>query len=181
MFEKGTLGWRLKPLPSSFGIFTVLEDLGTKEFVTRNNNKVYHRRAVFLCPHCYSPFEATVDNIKRGLTTKSCGCHKNTHGLTNTVLYSRWTSMQGRCYNPDKADFNIYGAKGVTVCEEWRTNFVSFYTWAIDNGFSPELVIDKDILCDKLNISPKLYSPDTCQWITVKENATYAGLQTRYN
>lgn len=35
------------------------------------------------------------------------------------------------------------------------------------------LVIDKDILCTKLNIRPKIYSPETCLWITKKENDSY--------
>lgn len=33
-----------------------------------------------------------------------------------------------------------------------------------------DLVLDKDIICEKENISPKIYSPKTCMWVTVAEN-----------
>ena len=33
------------------------------------------------------------------------------------------------------------------------------------------MTIDKDELCEKNNISPKRYSPETCVWKTASENA----------
>ena len=40
----------------------------------------------------------------------------------------------------------------------------------MSSGFKEELELDKDILCEKLNIYPKIYSPETCMWITKREN-----------
>ncbi|RKY40406.1 MAG: hypothetical protein DRP85_08620 [Candidatus Makaraimicrobium thalassicum] len=96
------------------------------------------------------------------------------HGKSDTVLFSRWLGMRNRCYNTKQADYSRYGAKGVTVCDEWKNNFQTFYDWAIENGFSPELQIDKDMLCDELGISPKIYSPNTCKWVTQQENSSYS-------
>ena len=34
--------------------------------------------------------------------------------------------------------------------------------------------LDKDILCQNMNISPKIYSPQTCMFISKKENISEA-------
>jgi hypothetical protein len=86
---------------------------------------------------------------------------------------SRYTQMILRCYNEDTKAYKNYGAKGVTVCDEWLNSFDAFVSWCEANGYSEELVLDKDILSDKLGISPKVYSPETCQFITEKENREY--------
>ncbi|RKX43650.1 MAG: XRE family transcriptional regulator [Verrucomicrobia bacterium] len=80
--------------------------------------------------------------------------------------------MKARCNNPKDAQYKTYGAKGVTVCKEWRT-VSKFLEWALPK-WEKGLVLDKDILSDKLNIFPHIYSPDTCQFITRKENNEYS-------
>ncbi len=180
-FTCGTFGSRLKALDKTYGDFKVIKDLGTKEFKTKFDNIVNHRRAVFLCPYGDHHFEATVDNIKRGLVRKSCGCHKYRHGEEQTVLYSRWLSMKGRCYNKNKSDYYNYGGNGVTVCNAWKHNFNNFKDWAHSNGFREDLVIDKDELCDELGIYPKIYSPETCQWVTQSYNNSYTSSKRRSN
>ena len=88
----------------------------------------------------------------------------------NHRLYNIWKSMNNRAFHKT--------SKGkwyddVDMCQEWR-DFKVFRKWAEDNGYTDELCIDKDILCDHLKISPKVYSPDTCLWITREVNARYA-------
>lgn len=89
------------------------------------------------------------------------------------TLYRRWTGIKARCYNKNDTAYYQYGAIGVTMCKEWLANFESFKMWALSNGFKQELEIDKDMLCDKLDIKPKIYSPSTCQWVTKQENMSY--------
>lgn len=36
--------------------------------------------------------------------------------------------------------------------------------------------LDKDIICDKLKIYPKIYSKDTCMFIPKSDNGTYSNL-----
>lgn len=87
------------------------------------------------------------------------------HGLRNTRLYTIWTNMKQRCANPNASGYEFYGARGISVCDEWKSDFLSFYNWAISNGYSDELTIDR--------INPKgNYEPCNCRWYTIQEQAT---------
>lgn len=73
--------------------------------------------------------------------------------------------MRDRCYNATCSNYKTHGAKGVRVCDEWLNSPDNFIEWAIGNGFSIDLQLDKDIIGDG-----KLYSPKTCKWVTSLEN-----------
>lgn len=82
----------------------------------------------------------------------------NKHGLSRTRLYRIYNNMITRCYNKTKHNYKNYGGKGITVCDEWRTNFLEFYYWAIGAGYSDELTlerIDNDVGYNNVN----------CKWI----------------
>lgn len=110
------------------------------------------------------------DSLKQGLT-KSCGClnsemmkeRKSTHNRSKSRLYKIWTQMIYRCENSNATGFEYWGGKGIKVCDEWRNNFMNFYNWAISNGYSDELTIDRIK-------SQGDYSPSNCQWLTRSEN-----------
>ena len=62
--------------------------------------------------------------------------------------------MMKSCYNPKSVMYKDYGAKGITVCEEWHDR-EKFRQWAKDNGYTKGLRVDrKDVL--------KGYYPDNC-------------------
>lgn len=71
-----------------------------------------------------------------------------------------WNKMISRCYNVEDKNYCYYGAKGVIVSSEWL-NFQNFLSWCIDNDWSADSTIDKDLLCPK-DGSPKIYSKETC-------------------
>lgn len=87
-------------------------------------------------------------------------------------LYQIWRGMKRRCTEPNAMGYNLYGAKGVTVCEEWMNSYTKFKEWSLLNGYTDTMTIDKDELCEAKGISPKIYSPETCIWKTLQENAT---------
>jgi len=85
-----------------------------------------------------------------------------------TKLFVQYHNMLGRCYNPNNAKYHVYGARGVTVCEEWRYSFENYKFWALANGYEDGLEIDKDKLSSHLKVP--IYSPDTCCFLTRKDN-----------
>lgn len=62
--------------------------------------------------------------------TVSCGCHKRekatTHGLSKSREFSSWQNMKTRCLVPTNKDYKYYGARGITVCDEWVNSFETF-------------------------------------------------------
>ena len=90
-------------------------------------------------------------------------------------LYSIWKSMKSRCYNENDTSYKDYGGKGVTICDRWLTfdNFIedidSIDGFDYDKWMNGELHLDKDV--KQKNVNNKIYSKDTCMFITPKENS----------
>ncbi len=155
----------MKPLDlvgQKFGKLTVIEKAGSNGVNT-----------LFKCQCDCGNIKTIVGvDIKKGHYV-SCGCvhpRLKTKMYREHPLYDVWKGMKARCYDKKHRSYSLYGAIGVTVCEEWRTNFLPFYEWAISNGWSNGLQIDKDIIPKKLSIAPILYSPTMCCWVTSSDN-----------
>ena len=90
------------------------------------------------------------------------------HSGKHTKLYKVWCSMKERCSNPHNKSYRNYGAKGISVCEEWGNDFSNFQNWAINNGYGDKLTIDR--IDTKQN-----YCPENCRWVTTQQqNRNYS-------
>lgn len=110
--------------------------------------------------------------------TRSCGCigkekllKRNAnnkyglmHGLSNHPLRAIRKAMLQRCYNEKNPYFYTYGARGITVCEEWRESLENFISWSIESGWKKGLSIDR-------KDANAHYTPQNCHWITIQENS----------
>lgn len=103
-------------------------------------------------------------NLKKN-NTKSCGCYHvdvvSTHGLSRHPLYKGLQTVIARCYNPNATEYENYGARGITVCQEWQDDFMSFYNWSMNNGWGKGLQLDRFP-----NNKDGNYEPTNCRWAT---------------
>lgn len=95
---------------------------------------------------------------------KKTGRFDKTHGMTRTRIYAIFCGMKSRCRNKNNHAYPRYGGRGITVCDEWLNDPQSFIDWALANGYSEKLSIDR------IN-NDKGYSPENCKWSTNVEQS----------
>ena len=128
-----------------------------------------HRKVLWECTCiCGNKLVVQGASLKSG-NTQSCGCHHHdivtTHGQSasagNTRTYRLWAGIRQRCLNPANPDWDNYGGRGITVCEQWA----SFECFLEDMGECPSTAHSIDRWPD-LNGN---YGPGNTRWATRSE------------
>lgn len=119
---------------------------------------------------CGKETKVETSKLKSG-KTKSCGCLRaeqkrqelTKHGMRETRLYRIWHSMKCRCQLERHKSYKNYGGRGIRVCDEWQA-FEPFRDWAMDNGYTDKLTIDR------IDVNGN-YEPSNCRWIPMAEQS----------
>lgn len=140
-----------------FGRWTVIEQAEPGEgFSTR-----------WLC-ECDCGRRRTVSSqLLRSGRSRSCGCLRDEmmmQGGPNgsktdsiTRLKKIWFSICRACEDKHNPRYAKFGAKGIKMCKEWRSNYHKFANWSFANGYRADtflLRFDKD----------QDYAPWNCHW-----------------
>lgn len=130
-------------------------------------------------------FNATASNIRAGkvkdiLAPSVCGVgiigegsYLASMNKKHHKAYKKWFDMIYRCYSDSKIKRRPTYAE-CEVCEDWQ-NFQVFADWFYDN-FIDGFDFDKDIL----NPGNKIYSPESCIFVSHEENSGFTSKSAKW-
>lgn len=130
-----------------------------------------HKRYECMCD-CGGKTTAQLFDLKSN-NTRSCGClqretaSKNSfrHGgyIDKKPEYRIYTAIKSRCYNPNSKGYQWYGALGVSMSDDWKSDFNNFFN---DMGKRPSASLS----VERIDVS-KGYEASNCYWADIETQA----------
>lgn len=154
ILKGGTMGTTVDLTGQQFGKWTVIDRV-------ENNKK---GAAMWLCV-CECGRERIVlgTNLRLGRTHGCNFCAKQ-GGVSNTRVYKVWRNMKQRCFYEKDHSYKNYGARGITVCNEWKNDFQAFYDYVSQLPHFDEVGYTLDRINNNGN-----YEPNNVRWATAYE------------
>jgi len=139
---------------------------GRLKVLAIGKNPAKKRAVIIVQCSCGSPPKPVEMNNLRSGKTVSCGCfateQRTTHGYSKHPLFMVWLSMKYRCSNPKFIGYDIYGGRGIKVCERWHNidNFITDMYPTFKKGLQVERIDNNGD-----------YTPNNCKWATHSEQS----------
>ena len=136
-----------------------------RHVVIKRDHKDKNGKWWFLCKcDCGKEFYLGGSHV---LENVGCGCGTGkqniTHGKSKTRLFKVWTSLKTRCNNPNSPSYKNYGGRGITICDEWKSDFMNFWEWSYANGYDDKAGFMECTL-DRIDCDGN-YEPSNCRWV----------------
>lgn len=129
-------------------MLTFIRDVGYE--YPNITSKTKTKYGIYLCSICNKEHKMSMVDVNRRHSKSCFDCRNIKHNESNSKLYKVWSRMKTRV----KKD---YKHKELTICNDWYNDYESFKSWAINNGYSDGLSIDR------INNDGN-YEPSNCRW-----------------
>lgn len=89
------------------------------------------------------------------------GDKARTHGMSKHPAFRSWADALSRCFQPGHKWYPSYGGRGITMCQDWKNSFESFWADLGDGWFQGAQLGRKD--------NDVGYCKSNCRWETAKQ------------